>query len=249
MHVLIWFFRLRSDTTLGLLFDADFLDDPKHCPHPGLSSSSSPLLGDTPGDQPFLPPGFLAAVLGLAVIGITVTLMGALAFILLVQHHPMATVVATLAAQVMVPAAVGVMAMKNGKPNGRWGECWPFKVPAAVGVMAKASPFPCPYALLAESQGVAYVCFALSAALALCYLLYNDSIRVVGRLLSVSATALRAIPGLLLLVALLKIVLLVMSTLMVAAGALAATNGQALANPLRGRSPGVLGSIHGASLT
>ena len=96
---------------------------------------------------------------------------------------------------------------------------------------------------------MAYVCFALSAALALCYLLYNDSIRVVGRLLSVSATALRAIPGLLLLVALLKIVLLVMSTLMVAAGALAATNGQALANPLRGRSPGVLGSIHGASLT
>ena len=118
MHVLIWFFRLRSDTTLGLLFDADFLDDPKHCPHPGLSSSSSPLLGDTPGDQPFLPPGFLAAVLGLAVIGITVTLMGALAFILLVQHHPMATVVATLAAQVMVPAAVGVMAMRNGKSTG-----------------------------------------------------------------------------------------------------------------------------------
>lgn len=115
-------FRLCSDTTLGLLFDSDYLDDPKHCPHPGLSSSpSSPLLGDAPGDQPFLPPGFLTAVLGLAAIGITVTLLGALAFILLLQHSPMATVVATLVAQVMVPTAVGVLAMRGGEPPSHQG--------------------------------------------------------------------------------------------------------------------------------
>jgi len=95
-----------------------------------------------------------------------------------------------------------------------------------------------PPILLKDNSALAYICFVGAAALALCYLLASDSLQIVGRLLSVSASALKAIPGLILLVALIKLVLMSISVLILAAGSLAAVNGQALANPLRGHSPG-----------
>ncbi|GAX85541.1 hypothetical protein CEUSTIGMA_g12956.t1, partial [Chlamydomonas eustigma] len=61
---------------------------------------------------------------------------------------------------------------------------------------------------------------------------------VVARLLSVSAHALKAMSNLILVVTGIKMCLLIFSSLVVAAGALARANGEAIANPLRGHSPG-----------
>ena len=97
---------------MALILDAGYLDDPTHCPHPGLWSEATVAR---PSDEPYLPPGFLAAVAGLVVVCVSLTLIVAMALILLVQHHPMATVVGALAAQVLVPTTMGIFAMQKGR--------------------------------------------------------------------------------------------------------------------------------------
>ena len=103
---------------MALILDPGYLDDPTHCPHPGLwgeESAGETTVAAPRSDEPmYLPPGFLVAVAGLVVVCVTLTILVATALILLVQHHPMATVVATLTAQVLVPTTMGVIAMQKG---------------------------------------------------------------------------------------------------------------------------------------
>ena len=106
------------DTTMALITDSGYLDDPAHCPHPGLWSLETPETAAHQSQEPYLPPGFLVALAGLVVVCVTLTLIVAMALILLVQNHPMATVVLALTSQVLVPTTMGIVAMERGEP---WG--------------------------------------------------------------------------------------------------------------------------------
>ena len=186
---------------MALILDPGYLDDPTHCPHPGLwgGSPGDEILAAGPrSDEPmYLPPGFLVAVAGLVVVCVTLTILVAMALILLVQHHPMATVVATLTAQVLVPATMGVIAMQRGG-CGRW--VWTVGVDGCPEIAVNSeqssgpqspssspphlsmhphpgSPLNRPPPCSIEKETMAYVCFAGAAILALCYLLFFESVR------------------------------------------------------------------------
>jgi len=100
--------------------------------------------------------------------------------------------------------------------------------PIAVGLMA----------MYAGNNNVAWVCLAAAAMLALSFYLSLDPLRVVARLLGLSARALQSSPGLLLFSVLLKLTSMLISTLVLASMLLSAASGSVRANPVRVPAPG-----------
>ncbi|GAX85540.1 hypothetical protein CEUSTIGMA_g12956.t1, partial [Chlamydomonas eustigma] len=105
---------LSPDTLLEALSDSDYLNDPSHCPNPGLWNpdlTPSGQLQQYDGDKPIepaLPPGFIWAMTGLALSCLLTSLAMAIAFIMLLQHHPMFTILLTIVTQLLVPSGIGI---------------------------------------------------------------------------------------------------------------------------------------------
>ncbi len=97
---------------MGMLNEGDYLNNPKHCPVPGVM-----MMGDyvERHEKRAIPPGFVAGMTLLAAACIAVSFLSAVLFVHLLKRHAVATIWVAIAVQLGVPAAFGVLAMQQGE--------------------------------------------------------------------------------------------------------------------------------------